>query len=105
MWSLVGHHSRAAYMGRGQRGWGLDGSRVQGDFLLPYAAPAAFELRRAQPNSNATVLPQLLEVLFCMLNNGTLCLSQLLRIHQQYLINYHRHLFALTFMTPGRSHT
>lgn len=89
---------------REQRSVGLGGSCLQGDFLLPFVTPAAFELWRAQPNSNATALPQLHEVLFCMLNNGTLCLSQLLRIHQQYLINYHRHLFALTFMTPRRSH-
>jgi len=96
--------TRCQCTGRGQWGWGLDGSQVQGDFLSPYVTPVAFELQWAQPNGNATAFPQLLKVLFCTLNNGTLCLSQVLRIHQQYLINYHRHLFALAFMTPHRSH-
>ena len=102
-WPLVGHRSRVACT-RAEV-WGLDGSRVQGDFLLLCVTPAAFGLRRAQPNGNATAFPQLLEVLFCTLNTDTLCLSQLLRIHQQYLINYHRHLFTLTFMTLGGLHT
>lgn len=92
-------------MGRGQQSWRLDGSWAQGDFLLLCVTPTAFGLQRAQPNGNATAFPQLLEVLFCTLITDTLCLSQLLRIHRQYLINYHRHLFTLTFMTLGGLHT
>lgn len=97
-------HVLQRYMGRGQQSWQLDGSWVQGDFLLLCVTPAAFGLQQAQPNRNATAFPQLLEVLFCTLITDTLCVSQLLRIQRQYLINYHRLLFTLTFMTLGGLH-